>query len=208
MLHLKSFPQPLTAAEEQYYLQKYTEGDQEAKHILIERNMRLVAHIVRKYQSMDEETEDLLSIGTIGLIKGVVTFNPDKAVRLGTYAARCIENEVLMYLRTRKKSARDVSLDEPIGTEREVNEIQLFDIIESDTDDAHEKVALSDDVRLLYSRIETVLSPRERIVLKMRYGLYNGDEFTQREIAKKLGISRSYVSRIEKSAIEKLRDYF
>ena len=208
MLHLKSFPQPLTAAEEQYYLQKYTEGDQEAKHILIERNMRLVAHIVRKYQSMDEETEDLLSIGTIGLIKGVVTFNPDKAVRLGTYAARCIENEVLMYLRTRKKSARDVSLDEPIGTEREVNEIQLFDIIESDTDDAHEKVALSDDVRLLYSRIETVLSPRERIVLKMRYGLYNGDEFTQREIAKELGISRSYVSRIEKSAIEKLRDYF
>ena len=208
MLHLKSFPQPLTAAEEQYYLQKYTEGDQEAKHILIERNMRLVAHIVRKYQSMDEETEDLLSIGTIGLIKGVVTFNPDKAVRLGTYAASCIENEVLMYLRTRKKSARDVSLYEPIGTDREGNEIQLFDIIESDTDDAHEKVALSDDVRLLYSRIEPVLSPRERIVLKMRYGLYNGDEFTQREIAKELGISRSYVSRIEKSAIEKLRDYF
>ena len=205
---MKSFPQPLTAAEEQYYLQKYTEGDQEAKHILIERNMRLVAHIVRKYQSMDEETEDLLSIGTIGLIKGVVTFNPDKAVRLGTYAARCIENEVLMYLRTRKKSARDVSLYEPIGTDREGNEIQLFDIIGSDTDDAHEKVALSDDVRLLYSRIETVLSPRERIVLKMRYGLYNGDEFTQREIAKELGISRSYVSRIEKSAIEKLRDYF
>lgn len=205
---MKSFPQPLTAAEEQYYLQKYTEGDQEAKHILIERNMRLVAHIVRKYQSMDEETEDLLSIGTIGLIKGVETFNPDKAVRLGTYAARCIENEVLMYLRTRKKSARDVSLYEPIGTDREGNEIQLFDIIESDTDDAHEKVALSDDVRLLYSRIETVLSPRERIVLKMRYGLYNGDEFTQREIAKELGISRSYVSRIEKSAIEKLRDYF
>lgn len=205
---MKSFPQPLTAAEEQYYLQKYTEGDQEAKHILIERNMRLVAHIVRKYQSMDEETEDLLSIGTIGLIKGVVTFNPDKAVRLGTYAARCIENEVLMYLRTRKKSARDVSLYEPIGTDREGNEIQLFDIIESDTDDAHEKVALSDEVRLLYSRIETVLSPRERIVLKMRYGLYNGDEFTQREIAKELGISRSYVSRIEKSAIEKLRDYF
>lgn len=205
---MKSFPQPLTAAEEQYYLQKYTEGDREAKHILIERNMRLVAHIVRKYQSMDEETEDLLSIGTIGLIKGVVTFNPDKAVRLGTYAARCIENEILMYLRTRKKSARDVSLYEPIGTDREGNEIQLFDIIESDADDAHEKVALGDDIRLLYSRIETVLSPRERLVLKMRYGLYNGDEFTQREIAKKLGISRSYVSRIEKSAIEKLRDYF
>ncbi len=205
---MKSFPQPLTAAEEQYYLPKNTEGAQEATHILIDRNMRLVAHIVRKYQSMDEETEDLLSIGTIGLIKGVVTFNPDKAVRLGTYAARCIENEILMYLRTRKKSARDVSLYESIGTDREGNEIQLFDIIESDADDAHEKVALGDDIRLLYSRIETVLSPRERLVLKMRYGLYNGDEFTQREIAKKLGISRSYVSRIEKSAIEKLRDYF
>ena len=205
---MKSFPQPLTAAEERYYMQKYTEGDLEAKHILIERNLRLVAHIVKKYQSSPEDTEDLLSIGTIGLIKAVVTFNPDKCVRLGTYAARCIENEILMYMRAKKKSSKEISLYEPIGTDKEGNEIQLFDIIETEEDDAHRKVELSDDVRLLYHKVESELSPRERLVLKMRYGLYNEEEYTQREIAKQLGISRSYVSRIEKSAIEKLRAYF
>ena len=205
---MKSFPQPLTAAEERYYMQKYTEGDLEAKHILIERNLRLVAHIVKKYQSFEEDTEDLLSIGTIGLIKAVVTFNPDKCVRLGTYAARCIENEILMHLRAKKKSSREISLYEPIGTDREGNEIQLFDIIETEEDDAHKKVELRDDIRMLYDRVESELSPRERLVLKMRYGLYNEEEYTQREIAKQLGISRSYVSRIEKSAIEKLREYF
>ncbi len=205
---MKSFPSPLTAAEEQHYLQKYTEGDLEAKHILIEHNLRLVAHIVKKYQSMDEDVEDLLSIGTIGLIKSVVTFNPDKCVRLGTYAARCIENEILMHLRAKKKTARDISLYEPIGTDREGNEIQIFDIIETDMDDAHQKVTLKDDIRLLYAKLESTLSPRERVVLKMRYGLYNEEEYTQREIAERLGISRSYVSRIEKSAIEKLRPYF
>ena len=205
---MKSFPSPLTAAEEQQYLQKYTEGDLEAKHILIEHNLRLVAHIVKKYQSMDEDVEDLLSIGTIGLIKSVVTFNPDKCVRLGTYAARCIENEILMHLRAKKKTARDISLYEPIGTDREGNEIQIFDIIETDMDDAHQKVTLKDDIRLLYAKLESTLSPRERVVLKMRYGLYNEEEYTQREIAERLGISRSYVSRIEKSAIEKLRPYF
>ena len=192
---MKSFPQPLTASEEREYMQRYTEGDLEAKHILIERNLRLVAHIVKKYQTYEEETEDLLSIGTIGLIKAVVTFNPDKCVRLGTYAARCIENEVLMYLRSKRKSSRDISLYEPIGTDREGNEIQLFDIIETEEEDAHQKV-------------ESELSPRERTVLKMRYGLYNEEEYTQREIAGQLGISRSYVSRIEKSAIEKLRKHF
>lgn len=205
---MKSFPPPLTAAEEQYYLQKYTEGDLEAKHILIEHNLRLVAHIIKKYQSMDEDMEDLLSIGTIGLIKSVVTFNPDKCVRLGTYAARCIENEVLMHLRAKKKTAKDISLYEPIGTDKEGNEIQIFDIIETDVEDAHQKVTLKDDIRLLYSKLESILSPRERVVLKMRYGLYNEEECTQREIAERLGISRSYVSRIEKSAIEKLRPYF
>jgi len=205
---LKSFPQPLTASEERYYMQKYTEGDLEAKHVLIERNLRLVAHIVKKYQSLEEDNEDLLSIGTIGLIKAVVTFNPDKCVRLGTYAARCIENEILMYLRSKKKSSKEVSLYEPIGTDREGNEIQLFDIIETDEDDAHRKVALKDDIRLLYEKVEGELSQRERLVLKMRYGLYNEEEYTQREIARRLGISRSYVSRIEKSAIEKLREYF
>ena len=208
MRFLKSFPQPLTASEEREYMQRYTEGDLEAKHILIERNLRLVAHIVKKYQTYEEETEDLLSIGTIGLIKAVVTFNPDKCVRLGTYAARCIENEVLMYLRSKRKSSRDISLYEPIGTDREGNEIQLFDIIETEEEDAHHKVELGEDIRRLYQKVESELSPRERTVLKMRYGLYNEEEYTQREIAGQLGISRSYVSRIEKSAIEKLRKHF
>lgn len=205
---MKSFSQPLTASEERYYLQKYTEGDLEAKHILIERNLRLAAHIVKKYQSMEEDTEDLLSIGTIGLIKAVVTFNPDKSVRLGTYAARCIENEILMYLRTKKKSSREVSLYEPIGTDREGNEIQLFDVIETEGEDAHSKVELKEDIRMLYQRVEKELTPRERTVLKLRYGLYHEEEYTQKEIARRLGISRSYVSRIEKGAIAKLRGYF
>lgn len=205
---MKSFPQPLTASEERYYLQKYTEGDLEAKHILIERNLRLAAHIVKKYQSMEEDTEDLLSIGTIGLIKAVVTFNPDKSVRLGTYAARCIENEILMYLRTKKKSSREVSLYEPIGTDREGNEIQLFDVIETEGEDAHSKVELKEDIRMLYQRVEKELTPRERTVLKLRYGLYHEEEYTQKKIARRLGISRSYVSRIEKGAIAKLRGYF
>ena len=205
---MKSFPQPLTAAEEKYYMQKYTEGDLEAKHILIERNLRLVAHIVKKYQPPPEEMEDLLSIGTIGLMKAVVTFDPDKSARLASYAARCIENEVLMYLRSKRKSSRDISLYEPIGTDREGNEIQLFDIIETEEEDAHHKVELGEDIRRLYQKVESELSPRERTVLKMRYGLYNEEEYTQREIAGQLGISRSYVSRIEKSAIEKLRKHF
>lgn len=208
MLFLKSFPKPLTASEEREYLQKYTEGDLEAKHILIERNLRLVAHIVKKYQTTDEETEDLLSIGTIGLIKAVVTFDAEKSVRLGTYAARCIENEILMYLRSKKKISREISLYEPIGTDREGNEIQLFDIIETNERDALEKIELQGDIKTLYQRVESELSKRERMVLKMRYGLYNEEEYTQKEIAKRLGISRSYVSRIEKSAIEKLRGCF
>lgn len=205
---MKTFPPPLTALEEQYYMQKYIEGDLEAKHILIERNLRLVAHVIKKYQYLDEDTEDLISIGTIGLIKAIITFNPEKNNRLGTYAARCIENEILMMLRAKKKTSKEVSLYEPIGTDREGNEIQLYDIIETSDDDAHTQIALRDDIQTLYDKLESVLSPRERLVLKMRYGLYNQEEYTQREIAKQLGISRSYVSRIEKSAIEKLREYF
>lgn len=205
---LKSFPKPLTASEEKEYLKKYTEGDLEAKHILIERNLRLVAHIVKKYQMSEEENEDLLSIGTIGLIKAVVTFDSEKCVRLGTYAAKCIENEILMYLRARKKITREISLYEPIGTDKEGNEIQLFDIVETDEKDIQYKIELQGDIATLYQKVESVLSQRERLVLKMRYGLYNEEEYTQREIAKRLGISRSYVSRIEKSAIEKLRGCF
>ena len=205
---MKTFPKPLTASEEREYLQRYTEGDLEAKHILIERNLRLVAHIVKKYQSTEEENEDLLSIGTIGLMKAVVTFDTEKSVRLGTYAARCIENEILMYLRSKKKQSREISLYEPIGTDREGNEIQHFDIIEANDRDAQQKIELQGDIKTLYQKVETELSKRERIVLKMRYGLYNEEEYTQREIANRLGISRSYVSRIEKSAIEKLRNHF
>ena len=205
---MKSFPQPLTAAEEKYYMQKYTEGDLEAKHILIERNLRLVVHIVKKYQPPPEEMEDLLSIGTIGLMKAVVTFDPDKSARLASYAARCIENEVLMYLRGKKKSSKEVSLYEPIGTDREGNEIQLFDVIEMNEEDVYRRLERKEDVIRLYQQVESVLSQRERMVLKLRYGLYNEEEYTQREIAAMLGISRSYVSRIEKSAIEKLRNFF
>ena len=205
---MKSFPQPLTAAEEKYYMQKSTEGDLEAKHILIERNLRLVAHIVKKYQPPPEEMEDLLSIGTIGLMKAVVTFDPDKSARLASYAARCIENEVLMYLRGKKKSSKEVSLYEPIGTDREGNEIQLFDVIEMNEEDVYRRLERKEDVIRLYQQVESVLSQRERMVLKLRYGLYNEEEYTQREIAAMLGISRSYVSRIEKSAIEKLRNFF
>lgn len=205
---MKSFPPSLSADEEQYYLQKYLEGDLEAKHILIERNLRLVAHVIKKYQHLEEDPEDLISIGTIGLIKAIITFNPERNNKLGTYAARCIENEILMLLRTKKKHSKEVSLYEPIGTDRDGNEIQLFDIIETEESDAQTKIALKDDIKLLYEKVESELSPRERLVLKMRYGLYHQEEYTQREIAEQLGISRSYVSRIEKSAIEKLRDFF
>ena len=205
---MKSFPNPLTPAEEKYYIQKYTEGDLEAKHILIERNLRLVAHVIKKYQNLDEDPEDLISIGTIGLIKAVVTFNPSKGNRLAAYASRCVENEVLMYLRSRKKNGKEVSLYEPIGTDREGNEIRLYDIMETDDDDIPEKIYLKENIQKLYEKVESELSQREKLVLKMRYGLYNGEQYTQREIARQLGISRSYVSRIEKSAVQKLRLFF
>ncbi len=203
---MKSFPKPLTLEEETLYLQRYTEGDLEAKHILIEHNLRLVAHVLKKYQHLEDDYDDLLSIGTIGLIKGVVTFNPNKGSRLATYAARCIENEILMMLRGKKKTSKEISLYEPIGTDREGNEIQLYDIIESEEETAHHIIALKDDIRTLYSNVDVVLTEREKIVLRMRYGLYGEEEYTQREIANQLGLSRSYISRIEKSAIDKLRN--
>ncbi len=205
---MKSFPNPLTPAEEKYYLQRYTEGDLQAKHILIERNLRLVAHIIKKYQSLDEDSDDLISIGTIGLIKAIVTFNADKGNRLAAYASKCIDNEILMYLRSKKKTTREISLYEPIGTDREGNEIQLYDIIEAEDEDVSEKIHLKENIQKLYEKVENELSQREKLVLKMRYGLYHGEEYTQREIASQLGISRSYVSRIEKSAVEKLRNFF
>ena len=205
---LKSFPQPLTAAEEKYYVQKYTEGDLEAKHILIERNLRLVAHIVKKYQPPPEEMEDLLSIGTIGLMKAVVTFDPEKSARLATYAARCIENELLMHFRGKKKSSKEVSLYEPIGTDKEGNEISLLDIIESPPVDIVEEYSTRQDIRFLFSSMKDILTPKEYQVICCRYGLFENNEMTQREIADQLHISRSYVSRIEKNALKKLKTLF
>lgn len=202
---MKTFPKPLTADEEKKYLQMYKEGSLEAKNILIERNLRLVAHIVKKYQYLEDDPEDLISIGTIGLIKAVSTFDSRKGNRLATYAARCIDNELLMMLRAKKKSSREVSLYEPIGMDKEGNEINLLDVVEYNDSSILDKINLKQDIIRLYQNLECGLKPREKIVLEMRYGLYNQKEYTQREIAERLHISRSYVSRIEKSAIEKLK---
>jgi len=205
---LKTFPKPLTFEEEKEYLRLFQAGDQEAKNILIERNLRLVAHIVKKYQNAEDDVEELISIGTIGLIKAVLTFDDSKGSRLATYAARCIDNELLMMLRAKKKTARDVSLYEPIGTDQEGNEISLLDVIEHDTPGILEKIDLKDNILHLYKILDRVLTQRECLVIKMRYGLYNRKSMTQRETAEILGISRSYVSRIEKTAIQKLKSAF
>ncbi len=205
---LKSFLTPLTPVEEKCYIEKYQEGDLNAKNILIERNMRLVAHVLKKYQTLDDDPEDLISIGTIGLIKAITTFNPKKGNRLAAYASKCVENEILMYLRSKKKSSRDVSLYEPIGTDHEGNDIRLYDVIESEEAEVPDKIYLKDNIRLLYTHLESSLTKREQLVLRQRYGLYNCKPCTQKEIATTLGISRSYVSRIEKTAIEKLKCFF
>lgn len=205
---MKSFPPPLTAEEEQYYLQQYTKGDQQAKNILIEHNLRLVTHITKKYQHLDDDPEDLISIGTIGLIKAVATFNSNKNTRLATYACRCIENEILMMLRGKRKTNRETSLYEPIGTDQEGNEIQLYDIIESNDKDPFCTLCLECDILLLYDILDSVLTEREKDVLIMRYGLFQKEPLTQKEIAQKMGISRSYISRIEKHALEKLLPHF
>ena len=204
---MKTFPKPLSVEEEFYYMKKSREGDLTAREILILRNMRLVAHVVKKYQCPEYEQEELISIGTIGLIKAIATVDGEKG-RLSTYAARCIENELLMYFRSRKKSNREVSYYEPIGTDKEGNEISLLDVIESQDPDAFDMIAMQDDTVELYKQLPVVLTERERNVLSLRYGLYGGKEYTQREVAEHLGISRSYISRIEKNAIEKLRSCF
>lgn len=203
---MKTFPKPLTMEEEKECLERYRNGDQEAKNILIERNLRLVAHVVKKYQTSDEETDDLLSIGTIGLIKAVQTFDHTKNSKLGTYAARCIENELLMLLRSRKKISREVSIYEPIGTDKEGNEISILDIMESNDEDVIEQLHVREKIKKLKDIFSKVLTKREQQVLLMRYGVFGGEEKTQREIADSLGISRSYVSRIEKSALLKLKE--
>jgi len=205
---LKTFPKPLTASEEREYLERYKEGDQEARNVLIERNMRLVAHVVKKYQYTDYDNEDLLSVGTIGLIKAVNTFNVDRGSRLATYAAKCVENEILMLLRAHKKYSREVSLFEPIGVDKDGETVSLVDVIEMDNKEILESLIVRQDVKELYKAFEVCLKDNEKTVIGMRYGLFGGKEYTQREIADMLGISRSYVSRIEKKAVEKLRGEF
>ena len=205
---MKSFPKPLSTKEESDYLRLCREGDKDARDKLIEHNLRLVAHIVKKYNMIDKETDDLISIGTIGLIKAIDTFDEEKGIRLATYASRCIDNELLMMLRSGKRLSKEVYLYDPIGSDREGNEINLLDIIEEAEMDIVENIVLEDDIKKVYSMISKVLTDREREIICLRYGLSNHKEVTQREIANKLGISRSYVSRIEKKALKKLRECF
>ena len=210
-LHLKnltSFPKPLSAQRERELLHKMKQkGDLDARNELIEHNLRLVSHIIKKYYSTYDEQEDLISIGTIGLIKAIDSFDVDKGIRLATYAARCVENEILMHYRGRKKDNNLISVSEPIDTDSEGNPLTLIDIISVD-DTICDDIDLKNKSRQLYSYIEAMESERDRQIIILRYGLYNKNEMTQNEIAKTLGISRSYVSRIEKRVIEELREKF
>lgn len=209
---MKTFQKPLSYEEEIYYIQVMKNGSKaeadKAREILIERNLRLVAHIAKKYQSTEEELDDLISIGTIGLIKAIQSYDDSKGSRLGTYAARCIDNELLMMLRGKKKVSREVSIYEPIGVDREGNEINLLDVIECEQIDIIEKMEQSEHLKVMAVLFEKLLTKREKEILIMRYGLFGTNEITQREIGKKLGISRSYVSRIEKKALLKLYEGF
>lgn len=203
---LKTFPKPLSSKEEAYYIGQLKAQPKEAaqaKEILIQRNMRLVAHIIKKYQNTGEDMEDLISIGTIGLIKAIDTFDAGKG-HLATYACRCIDNELLMMLRAKKKSSREVSLYEPIGTDKEGNEINLLDVLEQPWPDVVEQMDLNANLKKMFELIESLLSDREKQILVMRYGLA-GREYTQQEVGDALGISRSYVSRIEKKTLGKLK---
>lgn len=209
-LHIKgsgSFPPALSTKEEKEYWEKYKKGDMQAKNIIIEHNLRLVAHIIKKYYSNSSEQDDLISIGTIGLIKAVNTFDDSKGIKLATYASKCIENEVLMYFRSRKKASQDISINEPIDSDSEGNPLTLMDIISVDdtiADDINDKIM----AKKLYDFIEELDDEREKTIIVLRYGLYGTVPMTQKQIAKKLDISRSYVSRIEKKVIEKLRRKF
>lgn len=199
-----SFPKPLTEEEERKYLLLAKAGDLEARNILIERNLRLVSHIMKKYYAQTSDQEDLLSIGTIGLIKGITTFDPDKGARLATYAARCVENEILMHFRAQRKSAQDVSLSDYIETGTDGTPLQLQDVVAEDCD-LLEMVAGQDALRQLRVAMERVLTEQERLVIRLRYGLDDRNPRRQREVAQITGISRSYISRIEKRALQKLR---
>ncbi len=211
MLHLStnnSFPKPLTAKEEEAELIKFhRDGDINARNRLVNHNMRLVAHIIKKYYSNYSDQEDIISIGTIGLIKGINTFDYTKGTRLATYASRCIENEIFMHFRTRKKNANEISMNEPIDTDSEGNPLTFTDIIYSD-ETVFDDVDLKMNAEKLYEYLENIDDQRKKKILIMRYGLYDTEPLTQREIAKELGISRSYVSRIETKALEELRELF
>ena len=199
-----SFPKPLTAQEERYYLKLSAAGDMEARNVLIERNLRLVAHIVKKYYAQTSDQEDLISIGTIGLIKGITTFDTTKGARLATYAARCVENEILMHFRSQKKSSQDVSLSDCIETGTDGAALSLMDVI-SDDDDLLEIISTREQVGLVRDAVKNCLTEQERQVICMRYGLNGCHPSKQREVAEKTGISRSYVSRVEKRALQKLK---
>ncbi|MCL2526917.1 MAG: RNA polymerase sporulation sigma factor SigK [Defluviitaleaceae bacterium] len=199
-----SFPTPLSAEDEHKYLLEYAEGNEDAKNILIERNLRLVAHVAKKYSNHSKDSEDLISVGTIGLIKAITSYKPDKGTRLATYAARCIDNEILMHIRAAKKYSGDVYLQDIVGMDREGNEVRIEDKIADDTDPVDDQVNLKMQIKRLYDVIHRVLHGREKTVIELRYGLAAIDEMTQREIATMLDISRSYVSRIEKKALGKL----
>lgn len=201
-----SFPKPLSAKEEEHYISLYESGDEDAKDILIERNLRLVAHIAKKYTGTGYQTDDLISIGTIGLIKAVSTYSSKKATRLATYAAKCIENEILMSIRSSKKNKAEVSLSVPIGTDHDGNEISFNDILGTDPDAVLDDISLKIQVTKLIAAINTSLTAREKTVIVSRYGILGNEPKTQREVAASLGISRSYVSRIEKKALLKLRE--
>ena len=205
---MKTFPKPLSPGEEKIWLERCLKGDQEARNILIERNMRLVAHVAKKYQNTDYDAEDLLSVGSIGLIKAVNSFHMDRGSRLATYAAKCIENEILMLLRASKKYTREVSLYEPIGVDKDGEAVSLVDVIEMENKEVLEDLILDQDIKELYEAYQSCLKGQEQEVIGMRYGLFGKKPRTQREIAVSLGISRSYVSRIEKKALGKLREKF
>ena len=202
---MQSFPQPLSTQEEEQLLQGMREGDLSCRNRLIEHNLRLVAHVVKKYSNTMYETDDLISIGTIGLIKAVDSFNSEKGIRLATYASRCIENELLMLMRSSKKQSKEVSLFDPVGSDKEGNTIQLLDICVAEEPDIIEQMEEQHKLSKLRKYIEEVLTEREREIINLRYGMLDGKEVTQREIADKLNISRSYVSRIEKKALNKLK---
>ena len=200
-----TFPQPLDEKEEEKYLQLLKTGDKKAKSVLIERNLRLVAHIVKKYQIPNKDIDELISIGTVGLIKAIDSFDVTKGTRLATYASRCIENEILMLFRNNKKQKSETFLQDPIGVDKEGNEISLIDVLSSEKDSVIDKVEMKLQIKALYNKMNSALTEREGEILKMRYGLKDGKCKTQREIAGMLGISRSYVSRIEKKALKKLK---